>query len=111
MQRFFAIFGNIPCHAPPPPRPAPGALEPPAPPRPLPLVAAEIQNYSSINEKKTHKNQNNNKKGLQLNLLCARSSADLPLPAVPAFGPAFLNIGAFFSMSGSIKKRIFEPRI
>lgn len=45
------------------------------------------------------------------NLLCALSNADFPRPAVPAFGPCRLNIGAFFSMSGSMRKRIFEPRI
>lgn len=45
-QCFFVI---IPCHAPPPPRPAPGVFEPPEPPRPLPLDAAELQNYSLIN--------------------------------------------------------------
>lgn len=59
-----------------------------------------------------YKNLSNKKMNwMECILLCARSSADLPLPAVPAFGPAFLNMGAFFSMSGSIKKRIFDPRI
>lgn len=43
--------------------------------------------------------------------LCARIMADLPRPAVPDFGFDFLNMGAFFSMSGRIMKRIFEPRM
>uniref|UniRef100_A0A7G3B122 Uncharacterized protein n=1 Tax=Lutzomyia longipalpis TaxID=7200 RepID=A0A7G3B122_LUTLO len=42
---------------------------------------------------------------------CARSIADFPLPAVPDFAPCFLNIGAFFSISGSMRKRILDPRM
>lgn len=43
-------------------------------------------------------------------LPCARSIALFPRPAVPAF-VCFLNIGAFLSMSGSIRNRIFDPRM
>lgn len=46
---------------------------------------------------------------------CALRMADLPLPAAPPlpvpFWVIFLNIGAFFNMSGSIKNRILLPRI
>jgi hypothetical protein len=41
--------------------------------------------------------------------------ADFPLPdaaaELAAFAPCLLNMGAFFNMSGSIRKRIFDPRM
>ena len=41
--------------------------------------------------------------------------ADFPLPdagpELAALAPCLLNMGAFFNMSGNIRKRIFDPRM
>lgn len=43
---------------------------------------------------------------------CALIIADLPAPAARPLAPLLgLNIGAFFNMSGTIRKRIMLPRI